>query len=126
MPILNFFLQLQTYSDKKANNNPNLVNFKWARDIPGIAVEHPSAQSLTIAASGSVTLLTGASKKMVYVESNGIANLTINSQTIQIKPIVINNSTAPGQFLWTGDVSSLTIANPDTDNDISIFLVTTE
>lgn len=124
MALMNLFIHLNAYSDKKASNSPNLTNFKWVRDIQGIPAEAPVSQVVVVPAGGSVTVFENASKKFLYAECAKEAQIELNQSQVNttIKPIVIGTSSLPGQFLLNADVEDLVITNPDSDNDIEVFI----
>lgn len=128
MANMNLLVALNTYSDKNASNHPSLQNFKWDRDVVGFQATNPASLSLTIPASGSVTVFTSAAKKFIYIESSDDANLTINGAAapILIKPFVINTLKNPSMFMLKADMASLVIANPSTTAAITVFVVHSE
>jgi hypothetical protein len=126
MANMNLLVLLNTYSDKKASNNPSLANFKWARDISGISAEDPSSQTHTIAAAGTVSALSGGTKKLVYIESDQEVELTINGgDPITLKPVIVNTSKYPGILLLTADISTLSIENVSAD-EAQVFVASIE
>lgn len=128
MSKLNLLVVLNSYSDSRASNAPNLVNFKWARDIQAISADGLLSQSLVIPASGTVTLFTGASpaKKFVYVEAAAHVTMLINGTINEdIKPFVNGTSVQPGLFMRTSDITSLAITNPGTE-EVEIFFAAVE
>lgn len=127
MAIFNFFLQLNTYSDSKANNAPNLSNFKWVRDISGVSVSNPSSQTFTIPASTSLTVFASAAKKFIYVEASQNANVAVNGNAAMLlKPFVIGSATQPGTLFLKMDVTGLVISNPSTTDELVVFVAAAE
>lgn len=129
MALLNFLLSLNAYSDKKSSNSPNLSNFKWIRDIQGIPTERVTSQALTVNPSTPLTVFSGYARKFLYVETMHDVDLNINggATIINIKPVVINNSKQPGQFLViTGNITSLQIINNESTDFAEVFIATCE
>lgn len=128
MSKLNFSVILNSYADSNSSNAPSLTNFKWNRENIGLTAKNPLCQTISIAASASRTIFSGSDiKKLVYIESNKLCNLTING-TINhsVKPLVINNSTLPGVFLNSSDITSLVIANPSATEALEVLLIAIE
>jgi hypothetical protein len=126
MALFNYFLQLSIFSDQKASNSPNLSNLKWARSIQGVDAEKPASQAITVPAGQSVTVFTGAQKKFLFAEADKEVDLEINgTDTITLKPIVINNSTQPGQFLVSSTINELVLTNNGAD-DAEVFVASIE
>lgn len=128
MSKLNLSIFLSTYSDKRASNSPNLSNFKWAREINGIQAENPVSMAVTLAPNETRVLFTGAAvKKLVYLETNLLIEADINAEdTIELKPIVVNNAVFPGVLLRTSDITSLEVTNPSSTEEATIFLAMVE
>jgi hypothetical protein len=126
MANMNLLVLLSTYSDKKASNSPSLSNFKWSRDIPGISADNPSSQNHTMAAAAVLSVFTGASKKLLYIESDQEVELTINGgDPITLKPVVINTSKYPGMLLLSADIASLSIENVSAE-EAQLFIASIE
>lgn len=126
MALFNFFLSLNAYSDKKSSNSPNLSNFKWTRDIQGIAAEKPASQAVKVPAGQSVTVFTSAAKKFLFVEASAQVDLEINgAAAITLNPIVINTSVYPGQFVASMTVNELILTNNGAE-DIEAFVASHE
>jgi hypothetical protein len=127
MAFLNYFLQFKAFADKNTSNSPNLTNMNWVRDVKGVTVNNQSSQVLTIPASGSVTVFTGATKKFAYVESDENLNVAINgAAALQIKPLVVGTSTEPASLLVTATLTSLVLTNPSSTDPVSVFIASAE
>lgn len=128
MAKLSLLFVLNAYSDKKGSNAPNLNNFRWTRDIQGVEAESPLSQEVTLAASETKTLFTGSAvKKFVYIEANKACDLVINGdEEADIKPFVINDSTQPGIFVRTSDITSIEVTNPSSTEELTVFFVAVE
>jgi hypothetical protein len=128
MSLTNLLIVLNTYSDPRSSNSPDLNNFKWTREIDLIPASNTISQNLTLAASGSQTVFTGSAiKKMVYIEANKHVSLTINgSASGDIKPIIIGTSVYPGIRLETRDITSLVVTNMDSVDSANIFVAAIE
>lgn len=127
MATLNYLLQMKATADKKPSNSPNLTIFGVVRDIQGVVAGNPSSESITIPASGSITVFTSATKKMAYVEADKPATLLINgSATLTITPVVIGSSTQPGCMLINSALTSLTITNPSATDALNVFVASIE
>jgi hypothetical protein len=59
MPNFNFLFFLNTYSDSNPSNNPSQNNFKWTRNINGLAVDNPISQELSLAPGETAQLFNG-------------------------------------------------------------------
>lgn len=94
----------------------------------GLTAENPLSMSATLAPGETKTLFTGSSvKKFIYLEADQLCNLTINGVAgNQVKPFVINNSTQPGVFLRTSDITSLAVTNTSLTDDANLFLAAVE
>jgi hypothetical protein len=126
MALFNFFLQLNAYSDQKGSNSPNLSNIRWARGINGLAAANPQSQVFTVAASATVAIVSSA-KKFIYIESDKDINISINGgAAISLKAFVINNTTQPGQFVFSGTITSVSIVNPSSTDTPQVFVATFE
>lgn len=88
---LNFLIYLNAYSDQNPSNNPSRSNFKWTRDINGLAVDSPSSVAFSLAPGETKTLI------------NGVRTLTQDITTqysIALAPIAGQNTTY--QLTWSG------------------------
>lgn len=128
MANLNLLVFLNSYDSSKPSNNPSRSNFKWTRDINGIAASNPMSVEATLAASESKVMFSGSAiKKMIYIESDSVVNVIINEELAgQIKPIVVGTTVYPGIFMLSSEITSLEIANPSTDTEASIYLAAIE
>lgn len=129
MSKLTLSVFLTTYSDKKPSNSPNLSNFKWDRTINGISAENPTSQMITLAASETRTIFTGAAvKKLLYMEAGAEITYKINAEAAaeSLKPLVINDSVFPGLLLRTSDITSLEVTNPSSTEEVVLFIATVE
>lgn len=59
MPNFNFLFFLNSYSDSNSSNNPSLNNFKWTRNINGLAVDKPLSQQFDLAPGETKVLFNG-------------------------------------------------------------------
>jgi hypothetical protein len=59
MPNLNFLVFLNAYEDANPSNNPSLNNFKWDRQISGLAVNNPTSHAFTLAPGETRSLFNG-------------------------------------------------------------------
>jgi hypothetical protein len=127
MAKLNIFVSLKAYSDSKPSNSPNFENFKWVREINGYSIAGAVSQMVDIPANSSLTLFTGANKKLVYLECSAQVQAAYNGASPEtIKPVVVGSNTFPGINLKTSDISSLTVTNPSLTDAVTIFLATVE
>src|SRR5271154_6046255 len=88
---LNFLIYLNAYSDVNPSNNPSRNNFRWTRDVNGLAVSNPSSIGFSLAAGETRTLF------------NGSRILTQDSSTqysIALAPIAGQNTIY--QLTWSG------------------------
>lgn len=115
MAIVNFSVFLNSYSDPRASNNPNLSNFKWMREINGINTTAATSMSAQIAASQSKTFFTNDPKQMIYIEADQPCDITINGVLApSLVPVTINGVTLPGVFLINSIVNTLQVTNNGT------------
>jgi hypothetical protein len=127
MAIFNFNLGLNAYSDSKSTNAPSLNNFKWNRDITGIAVDNPDSLSSSVAANTTKSIFSSTNKRMVYIEVSASADLIVNgASAITISPVVQGTSIYPGVWLTTQNVTSLSIKNNSLTDTVSIYVVSIE
>lgn len=127
MSKMNLSVFLNTYSDSRSSNSPNLQNFKWNRQINGLQVANAISQSVTIPASGSVDVFTTGTKKLVYLEVSAAAEVTYNGTIVEtIQPFVINSTVLPGISLKTSDITSMSITNPSSTDAITVFIAAVE
>lgn len=59
MAKLNMNMYLNCYEDPSSSNNPSLNNFKWFRELSGLAADRPVSLSFTLAPGESKTLFDG-------------------------------------------------------------------
>ena len=116
MSTMNLLFFLSTYADTQSSNNPSLSNFKWSREIDGLTAGNAISQVFTIAPGTTTTLFSGSAiKKIIYLEADQPCDISVNGVTgNKIKPLAINNSTSPGIFVRTSDITALTVTNNGT------------
>lgn len=122
MSLLNYFLNINAYSDPKASNSPNLTNVRWARSIQGIPAEDVNSLSFSIAPSSTRIVIDSGEAKFLYVEASSALVMSLNGQIIEIKPIVVGTSVYPGQFLIRADIVDLSFENNE-DSEADVFLI---
>lgn len=127
MSKLNLLLVLNSYSDNRSSNAPDLVNFKWSRDIEGIDTSGVLSQSLVVPAGQTVTVLTLTTpNRFLYVESDQHVTMQVNGTIAEeIKPFVDGTCVKPGIYARSSDITSLAITNPGTA-DANIFFATVQ
>lgn len=119
---LNFQVFLNSYNDSCQTSTPQLSNFKWNREINGIPFTAENSQMVQIPTSGSVTLLTGDSKKFLYIDTDQSISVIYNRGTaVVVNPFQINGKLQPGVFFISGAVGSLTITNPSSTVAANVF-----
>lgn len=78
MANMNLLVFLNTYTDVNSSNSPSRNNFKWTRDINGLAAGNPVSVSAQLAANEVRTIFSGtAVKKLLYVEADQNCTLLI-------------------------------------------------
>lgn len=81
MPNLNFLVFLNSYSDANSSNNPSMSNFKWDREMRGLAVENPQSLAFSLAPGETRTLFNG---------SRTLAQDGTTQYSIALKPLTSN------------------------------------
>lgn len=112
---LNFSVFLNSYNDSCQTSTPLQNNFKWTREINGIPFTSENSQMRQIAPSATVTLFTGDTKSFLYVDTDATISVIYNGGTaVVVSPFQVNGKLQPGQFMISGAVASLTVANSGT------------
>jgi hypothetical protein len=60
MSKLNILVHLNAYSDAASSNNPNLNNFKWSREVQGLAIDEAKSDGFRLASGVSSTVFNGS------------------------------------------------------------------
>lgn len=81
MSKLNFLVFLNSYSDPSSSNNPSLSNFKWDREINGLAVSNPQSLAFSLAPGESRVLFNG---------TRTLAQDGTTQYTLSLKPLTSN------------------------------------
>ncbi len=59
MSTFNFLVFLNAYGDANSSNAPSLNNFRWDREVKGLAVNNPNGRSFSLAPGETKTLFSG-------------------------------------------------------------------
>lgn len=133
-----FAEQVQIYSAAGVQVNDTLVisdDFSLATQgsykVTAVAanyLEFYSTDALPEEADVQTTAIAvySSAKSLAYIESNQKITVTINgTQTVNVEPIVINDSVSPGVFLVHATIYSLAVQNNSLDS-ASVFLASVE
>lgn len=128
MANLQLLVNIGSYSDTNLSNAPAMQNFKWSRAINALTAANPQSAQTQVAASGSATLFSGSTVKLiVYLEADIAIQITINGRApITINPLIQTGGNFPGMYLSTEGITSLVVTNPSTTAMANIFLASVE
>lgn len=122
---LNFQIFLNSYNDPCQTSTPQLSNFKWNREINGIPFTTENSQMIQIPPSGTVALLSGDTKKFLYIDTDQSISVIYNGGTaVVVNPFQVNGKLQPGVFFISGAVASLSITNPSSTAPANVFFAT--
>lgn len=93
MPTLNFLVFLNAYSDSNPSNAPSLNNFKWDREVNGLAVGNPQGLPFTLAPGETKSLFSG----IRTLSQDGTTQYSIALKSLTSNTYVLSNvgGTAP-------------------------------
>ena len=122
---MNLLVDLKGYDG--SNTNTCQANFKRNNQYIGIDLTDETVQEVTIAASSSKTLFDEVdAKKFIYLEASGECTVAINDiSEVNLKPVVVGDSTKNGMYLKTSDINKVVIGN-DGASDIKVYYITSK
>jgi hypothetical protein len=125
MSKMNLLVDLKGYDGTNANTCQ--ANFKRNSQYVGIDLNNETIQEVTVPASGSKTLFDDTeASKFIYIEASAECTIQINDlDEVNLKPIIVGDSTRNGMYLKTADINKVVIGNSGTA-DIKIYYITSK
>jgi hypothetical protein len=93
MSKLNILVHLNAYSDAASTNNPNLNNFKWSRDVQGLAIDEAKSEGFRLASGVTNTIFNGS--RTISHDGTTIYDLSIKAGTANTYILKATGGTLP-------------------------------